>query len=258
MKKISILFTVIGLVLFFSCKKTYNVAATSTSPAGYAFLKIVHAAPHFTLVTKAKDSLWIYEDSTKVCGAPMAFNTAFPTIGSVNTYAAVAPGDHNIMIESVPTVAGGQRDTIYSIHETLNAGSYYTFLITDSLQSAQYAGTTWRQDNLPTLSSGNSAIRFVHVVMDTKNTDPKSLYDKHRATTLFSGINTDSITDFTSVPLLTGLDTFYVRDNTNTTVATNIITTPMVDQGAYTLYYMGDTAKAVAAKKQALILVQNK
>ena len=245
--------------IFFSCKKQYTLAAVGSAPSGVAYLKIVHASPNFAKISGHADGLNIYLDTTKVNGPVLKFNSAYPAIGSVNTYAAVSPGSHTINIVVGGTV-NADSIPIYSFQRTLVAGSYYTLLITDSLQSAHDSAKVWAQDNIPSPTAGNIGLRFVNMVLDARATDTMNLYSKRRSQILFPGVLRDSITPFSTFPTLTTLDSFYVKlanAPKDSTAASLFLTTTLVDQKVYTLYYIGDTT-SVAARKRTLIYVQNK
>jgi len=241
-----------AVALFFSCKKEYTVVATGHISTGMAYLKIVHASPNFAKLFGVQDGINVFVGSTKVNGPVLKFNSAYPAIGSVNTYAEVQPGDQAIKI-SVGGVVTGDSIAVYTLQKTLTAGAYYTLLITDSLKSATDAGKVWMQDNLPGPSAGNISLRLVNMVLNSPDT--VNLYSKRRGQVLFPGVVRDSVTPFANFPTLTNmLDSFYVQKG-GTNQATLLMTSLMFDQKAYTLYYIGDTAKA---KTRVLTYVQNK
>jgi len=265
MKKYSVFLAVMmaAAAIFFSCKKEFNVVATASNPNGMAFLKIVHASPNFTKVFTKPDGLNVYVGSAtadtgwvKVNGPALTFKSAYPAVGSVNTYASVLPGDDSIRIV-VSGVVNPDSITVFRLRKTLAAGSYYTLLLTDSMNRAQDSAKVWAPDNFPASSAGNVSLRFVNMVLDAPATDTMNLYSKRRGQILFPSVLKDSITPFASFPTLVNvLDSFYVQRQ-GVTMASLLPTALMRDQMAYTIYYIGDTAKAVAAKTKTMIYVQN-
>lgn len=250
-------------LIFLSCKKEYPIVAAGSNSNGQAFLKIVHASPNFAKVTSKVDGVNIFLDGAKINGPLLKFNSAFPAIGSVNTYATVPAGDHKVKI-SVGGVVNADSIEVTTLSKTLTAGSYYTLLITDNLLVPGDAGKIWAQDNVPNPAAGSIGLRFVDMVLNGTDADGPYLSSKPRNQTLFPAVLLDSISPFANFTTISTLDTFYVKlanvkgkNGSDSIAATLLMTATMIDRAAYTLYYIGD-AKATGTTKRTLTYVQNK
>ena len=245
--------------VLFSCKRDYPVHSGYSGVAGYAFLKVVHASPNFRKIFNKPDSLNVFVGGIKVNGAALQYNTQFPT--TTNSYFTVQSGSQTIKL-SVNGVTTSDSITVLTLQKTMNAGSYYTLVITDSIQSTRDSSQIWTQDAFPkpSLGPGYTYLRFVHAVMDDSAGTTVSLYSPRRNQTFFSKVKIDSITPFVAFPSILGsLDTLYViKTNTGGIVAKFLPQGPLGDQRYYTAYYMGDTALAPAAKARTISLTQNK
>lgn len=252
-----------AITIFFACKKEYKLTATGNIPdSGIAGLKIVHLSPKFTAINSKPDGLDIFFGATKVNGPILKFGTAYPAIGSVNTYAAVPSGDQNIKV-TVGGIVTSDSLSVNTFKETLQEDELYTLLITDNLTGSSTGKNIWLHDVLPAPAAGTISIRFVNMVLNAPATDSPYLFSKRRNLKLFSLVQKDSVTTFAGFPTIPSLDSFYVRlanvkdtKHNDSTVATLLMTTNMADQSAYTLYFAGIADSAGA--KRSLIYTQHR
>ena len=247
-------------VLFYSCKRDFTVAAKTTGIGSNAFLKIIHASPNFRKILapdSIPDSVNVFLGSVKINAGFLQYGATWPTSGI--GYAAVTPGPQMIRVV-VNGVTNPDSITVTSFQRTLEAGKYYTLVITDSIKSPRDSSKIWIQDAFPspTAGPGTFYLRFTHAVMDGI-TDTVDLYSLRRNQVFFSKIKMDSTTPFTSFStILNSQDTVYVRKSGTGTILAKLPTITFGDQQFYSLYYAGDTAASPAAKTRALGGVQNR
>ena len=256
-----LLLPTLGVAAFFACKKQTTLVAV-TSPVGTnAFIKIVHASPNFiTLYKVPTDSLNVYVGSEKVTATALHFGGGFPspTSGNILGYATAPSGQQTIRV-SATGVTTKDSITVASFTENLAPGGYYTFVITDSVNSTRDSSRIFVRDTYTASPAGPGYfyIRFIHGVV--AGADTVDLYDPRRNQTLFSKIRKDSTTTFTNFPTTLGLpDTLYVRQSSTGTVLAKLNTYQFGDQQSYTAYYIGDTAVVKPTKPRTLTVLENK
>jgi Domain of unknown function (DUF4397) len=256
-----LLLPALGVTVFFACKKQTTLVA-KTSPVGStAFIKIVHASPNFTtLYNVPTDSLNVYVGSEKITAAALHFGGGYPspTSGNILGYATAPAGTQTIRV-SATGVTNKDSLTVASFSENLVPGGYYTFVITDSVNTARDSSRIFVRDTYTASPAGPGYfyIRFIHAVI--AGADTVDLYDPRRNQTLFSKIRRDSTTTFTNFPTTLGLpDTLYVRQTGTGTVLAKLNTYQFGDQQSFTAYYIGDTAVVTPTKPRTLIVLENK
>jgi hypothetical protein len=247
-----------------SCQKEYTVHASEESTAGMAFLKIIHASPNFRALTGQQDTFNIYIGGLKVNGATFTYNSIFPAAGT-NTYMAVEPGLKEIRL-TVPGVVKTDSVNIYSFNKQMEAGKYYTFMITDSINAASRdSSRIFVEDSYSTPPAGYISIRFIHTVMNDTVDKKVDLFSYAKNSTIISNVSRDSVSSYISLGYnLQTVDTFYVTRaaTSGTALSARIIlakqaftTTNIVgatDQRCFTLYYKGNGNLTTGTKPRAL------
>lgn len=241
----------IFIILLFavvSCQKEYTIHASEEGLSAMAFLKVVHASPKL-------DTFNLYVGGQKMNGTALRYNSIFPAAGT-NTYMAVKPGQQEIKLAT-------DSGSIYSFNKQLEAGKYYTFLITDALNTTEKdSARIFVEDVYSMPVAGAVRIRFIHAVINDAAVD---LFSYAKNATVITNVNPDSVSSF----MLLGYnqqtaDTFYVTRaaaagtslSARTVLAklafnsTNIINA--ADQRSITLYYKGDATVTTGVKARAL------
>lgn len=246
------------LLVTVSCQKEYTVHVSEESTAGVAFLKVVHASPNFRIITGKQDTFNIYIGGQKVNGNALSYNSNFPVAGT-NTYMAVNAGIQEIRL------ATDSLD-IYSLNKQLEAGKHYTFMITDSINTASRdSSRIFVEDAYSMPSAGGIKIRFIHAVINDTAGKKVDLFSYAKNSTVISNVSPDSVSSFMSLGYNPQTaDTFYVtRTATAGTPlsariilakqafnATNI--TGAAEQRCFTLYYKGDGNLTTGTKARTL------
>jgi hypothetical protein len=256
------LLVVLTMGLFWSCKKDLALVNSVSKPDGLSFIKIIHASPNFRQVYKGSDSFNVYMNGTKL-NAPFLTYTpstsstnAFPT--ATNLYAAVAPGQQSIRL-TVNGVLTPDSLTVVTVNKTMEAGSYYSFIVTDEATNTNESRQMWLKDNFALTDTNNFTLRFVNTVLN--DPAPVDVYSFQKAANIFTGVSVGSATPFISLPYTILTDTLYVMSaGTKTEVARiNIIngsTTAFNRNRAVTLLYKG-IAGVTGAKGRSLAVYNN-
>ncbi len=258
-KYISIIIFVCAVWALASCKKTLELVDPVSKTDGVAFLKVVDASPNFRQVFKGSDSFNIYVNGVKINGSQLTYNSIFPV--STSLYAAVPAGPQSIRI-TVNGRVNPDSITLGSFNKTLEAGSYYSFIITDEALTANESRQMFIKDNFALTDTNNFTLRFVHAVLN----DPVAVdvYSYRRATNIFTNISPASATPFLNfsytVPLSLSTDTLSVRaTGTQTDIAkvfVNVANSIFLNRGrAYTVLYKGQLGNT--SKPRSLLLYTN-
>lgn len=260
-KNILILLVACTMGLLWSCKKDLKLVNAVSTTEGLAFIKIIDASPNFRNVFKGADSFNIYVNGVKINGSQLTYNSVFPA-AIANLYAGVPAGPQSIRI----TVNGKLTPdsiTLGSLNKTLDAGSYYSFIITDEALGANEARQMFIKDNFALVDTNNFTVRFVNAVLN--DAGPVDVYSFRRAANIFTNVAPATATPFVnlSYTLPTSLlsDTLYVRATGTLTdiakVTVNASSAIFFNRGrAYTLLYKGQFG-VTGTKARALILYTN-
>jgi len=244
--------------LLWSCSKTtplVNIAVTS-SPTGSAFIKIVHFSPAFRLATSNSDSLNIFLNGSKLNGSFLTFGSLFPS--TTNLYAAIPAGAATIKL-STAGVLTPDSIAVVSLSKIVEAGKYYSLIITDSILSASSSKQIFTQDNFVLSDTNTFTLRFVHAILNDSTGKNVDIYSTRRAGNMFSNISPGTVTDFNAQPYNFITDTIIVRRTGSNfelarfTTASN----PLARQRAYTLIYKGTPNVTTAPKGRALATFAN-
>jgi hypothetical protein len=242
------------LLITASCQKEYTIHASEESIGGVAYLKVIHASPNFK-----PDSFNIYIGDQKVNGTAFRYGSIFPVAGT-NTYMTVKSGMQKISL-STDSVNG------YTLNKILEAGKHYTFMITDSVNTAgRDSSRIFVEDALSQPPAGAIRVRFIHAVTNDTAGKKVDLFSYAKNSTVISGVSPDSVSGFITLGInLQTADTFYVTRAAAAGIplsarlvlakltfnSTNIPGTN--DQRSYTLYYKGDANVATGTKARALV-----
>lgn len=252
MKK-NILKIIIGFAfvigMFYSCDKEHDFLASSVTTDGLAFLKVAHFSPSFRQVVNGRDSFNVYVNGNKVNGSFFTYGTIFPS--TTNLYLGVPAGPQSIRI-TINGTATPDSITLASFNKTLVAGSYYSFIITDSILKTDETKQIFVKDNFALTDTGHFTLRLVHAILnDTlgKNVD---IYSTRYATNIFSNIAPGTTTAFINLAYTTLSDTLIVRRPGMLYELARLNGASFSRTRAYTLVYKGQPATTTGAKARSL------
>lgn len=242
MKKYISLLTIVAFttVLISSCNEKTDILGTFTNTEGLAFVKIIHAAPAFRQVTNTwRDSFNVYANGLKVNGTFLTYNSSFP---GTNPYYAVPAGPQSIRIALQGSALNPDSVTLASFNKTLEAGSYYSFIVTDSLLKGNEATQMFVKDVFSLTDNDHFTLRFVHALLnDTagKRVDIFStLYNKN----IFSDIAPGTVTAFLPFDYTVPTETLIVRRAGTLFELARLTGASFGRAKAYTIVYRGQPA----------------
>lgn len=244
--------------LLWSCSKqtTLENVAVTTNPTGTAFIKIVHFSPAFRLATAKSDSINIFVNDTKLNGSFLTFGSMFPS--TTNLYASVPAG---ITALKLTTSGVNTPDSIavVTMSKTLEAGKYYSLIITDSVLSTSATKQIFTQDNFVISDTTKFTMRFVHAILNDTAGKNIDVYSTRVAANIFTNVSPGTVTDFTVQPYNFVTDTLIVRraGGTFELARLSTATNPLARQRAYTLLYKGTPSTTTAPKGRALVTYTN-
>ena len=240
MKKNILILFILTLVIsgFYACKKEIKLNSTAMSPSGKAFIKVIDYAPSFRLVTSNRDSFNVFVNNIKINGAFLSYNSAYPN--SINdTYAAVPPGAQTIRL-AVNGVNTPDSITIATFNKTVNAGEYYTLILTDSLLNNTESSQIWVKDNATLTDTGHFSLRFVHAVLNDTAGKSVDIFSQRNLANIFSNVTPSTATSFNQLPYTTLSDTLIVRRAGTLNELARLSGAAFTRQRAYTLVYKGN------------------
>ena len=224
--------------MFYACTKETKYDAVTFSPAGSAFIKVLDYAPSFRQVTSNRDSFNIFVNNIKINGSFLTYNSAYPN-GVNDTYAAVPPGTQSIRL-SVNGVVTPDSITIATFSKTINAGEYYTLILTDSLLNNLNATQIWVKDNPVLTDTGHFTLRFIHAVLNDTAGKNVDIYSSRYLVNIFSNVAPAATTPFTPFAYTTLSDTLIVRRAGTLNELARLNSASFTRQRAYTLVYKGN------------------
>ncbi len=258
-KNISYILLLSGaIVLMWSCNEKLELVAPTSSPDGYAFVKFAQFSPNFRQVTNnGKDSINVYVNGFKINGAFMTYGSLFPSAN--NLYASVPAGAPQSIRITVNGVTTPDSITLATYTKTMVAGSYYSFIFTDSLLTANESKQMFVQDKFVISDTNNFTIRIVHGILNDTLGKTVDVYSTRLGTNMFSNVSPGTISAFITQPYNFVADTLIVRRPgslfrlaTLTTVAI-----PFNRQRAYTLMYKGAPNLTTGVKARSLVTFTN-
>ena len=253
MRKNSLIIVAIGIVITWfaiSCKRDLDPSAPYETPTGTAYLRIVHAAPYFRNIFNVNDSFNVLVGGTKVTASIsgsnpyMTYNSIFPNVSTLNGYVSVPAGEQEIKLSA--GVINPDSITIKRFTKVLAPDTYYTFMITDSINSNRDAAQMFVRDSLTTPTSGYYGLRFIHAVLQDAATPAQRLVDtidvfsSRYNRNIYTRITPGTITTFSQFSYDASLeDTIYIRRvRSNVNLASYNF--KYANQRTYTLYFKGD------------------
>jgi hypothetical protein len=242
------------IVLVGSCSKKLDKIGAASGIDGMAFIKVGQFSPNFRLVVNNRDSINVYANGVKLNGTFLTFGSYFPS--TTNLYAAVPPGILAIKI-TVNGVTTPDSVTLATFNKTLSAGSYYSFILTDSLLNTNESKQIFVQDNFVLSDTLHYSIRFMHSILsDTagKNVD---VYSSRLGTNMFSNVAPGTVSAFTSQNYTLTTDTLIVRRAGGLFELARLNAAVLARQRAYTLLYKGLPATTTGSKARSLGIYTN-
>jgi len=245
---------------FLSCKKNTSLkdpaVPISTSSAYISFIDVAvnlntilgFKADTFNILLNGVKSTGFTSGTTPV----MTMGGIYPIAGTTSGYAVVPSGDQTIKF------ARGVNDLdsaeLYSFNESLQANSYYTLLITDSIKSGNDQLRMFLKDNFTPTDSTAYNMRFINTVLnDTASVD---VYSARQAKIIFSDVKPGAVVDFAKFPASFVSDTLYCR-RAGTSVNLDVLNTALLyGYRTFTLVYEGDAKNAAAKDPKRHHLVQ--
>jgi Domain of unknown function (DUF4397) len=259
------------LICMMACEKKLDMVG-DYEPAGAnsssAYLKIIHAAPNFRAIFNAQDTFNVFVNNTKLTPAPLTYNGRFPfsvnaTTNTITaTYAAVPAGDLQIRLSN-PGLDLSDSFTVATITKNLQAGKYYSLLITDSINLSRDSSQIFLNDQLPSETrQGYMNIRFIHAAMNS--TDTIDLFSFARNANIASNIKPGDITSFLELRYSPGApDSLFVRKRISATTPGPILAKfalnaaniggGSLDKRSYTIMFKGDANLSSGTKSRSMI-----
>jgi hypothetical protein len=248
------------LIGLLACEKDKTVVATYQPTGSNAFLRVMHVSPNFRKVQNYADSFNVYVGANKVNGTLFTYNSSFPAATiNVNTYAVVPAGSQQIRL-SLPGKNTVDSFTIMTLTKTLEAGKYYTFFITDSLNAQQNPTKIWVDDaNFLSDDTTQNRIRFAHTILNDTAGKNVDVYSYRKAGNIFSNISPGTVTDFIALPAPTTLDTISIRRPSTGFELARINGVSIVKGRSYTILYKGSPGTTGSnVRARSVIVINNK
>lgn len=243
-----IIMLVFATGIFLSCKKKFDTLATISTTENLAYLKVIDAAPSFRQVFKGSDSFNIYVGGTKINGSFLTYSSVFPSTN--NLYVGVPAGPQSIRI-SVNGVNNPDSITLASFNKTLEAGSYYSFIITDEALGTNEARQMFIKDNFALTDTSHYTLRFIDAVLN--DVGPVDVYSFLNASNVFTNISPATVTPFVTLPYNLISDTLYIRSaGTQNTIVKVTVNGVLNRSRAYTLLYRGSSTSATKPRTVTL------
>ena len=257
--KISGFITLAALVGFFSCKRDMALKDKTTSPAGTALVRLIDVSPNLgTVLNTTADTFNVLFTGVKFTGystgtaAAMSFNATYPFAGTNNGYASVPAGAQEIkFVKGFNTL---DSVVLATFHKTLLPDTYYSFIITDSVNSGRDSSKMFIKDSLYSVPAGYFNWRFVNAAWnDTANID---VWSSRNNKNIFANVKPGSISAFSTYAYNPQLsDTLFVRRVGTQIGLDTLISVLHSNQRSYTLIYKGNALsnKSTDTKRRHLI-----
>ncbi|HMI60494.1 MAG TPA: hypothetical protein VK518_06290 [Puia sp.] len=269
MKKINI---ISGLIImaamagFFSCKRDMPLIDKTASPAGTARICLIDVSPNLDSVlrTNYADTFNVLFNGVKLNGytagtaAAMTYNAIYPFAGTTYGYASIPAGPQEIKF----TKGLNTLDSVVlaTFHKTLLADQYYTFMITDSVNSNRDSSKIFVKDSLLPATAGFFNMRFAHAVLNDTAGKGIDVWSTRNNKNIFTNIKPGTITGFSSFTYTANLnDTLFVRRAGTLSGLDTLSTVVFSNQRSYTLVYKGNgnSNRNADAKRRHLITYVN-
>lgn len=254
MRKNRLFIVAIGFALTcmaISCKRELDPGAPYETPTGTAYLRIVHASPYFGKIFNVRDSFNVLVGGTKVTASLsgsnpyMIYGSTFPNASSSYGYISVPAGEQEIKLSA--GVLNPDSITIKRFTKVLAPDTYYTFMITDSINSNRDIARIFVRDSVTTPTIGYFNLRFIHAVLQDTVTTPQKTVDTidvfstRYNRNIYSRITPGTVTTFSQFAYNSQLnDTIYIRRVRSTVNLATLNNVSFRNQRTYTLYFKGD------------------
>jgi Domain of unknown function (DUF4397) len=190
---------------------------------GNAYVKFIHTynSSFPSTATPANGAIVTFSVAgTKVSGVNnngVVYGGVFPTTGG--QYASVLPGTLNIKtaLYRAPSSAAQPTDMVSDGSFTLNAGTYYSAFLVDTLPfpTATAPNMVIVPDSNDRAKPGYFKMRFAHMI---PTVDTLELVSKNSQAVLVSNINFKKVSPFIEMPMLSKNDTIQLRKKGTTVV----------------------------------------
>lgn len=252
MKKISILFFCIAIV-FIACKKNKLDEVTillDSDQVNNANVKFIHTFASITpaLTTGAGPNVFMYQNGKKINGSTSGSSSL--VYGGISplttTYSLLPVGSvffQGIMARvsgSTPAPIAG--DTVFTATQGFAAGKYYSLFLTDTVPTPSIKAV---EDDMTLPDTGKYKIRFGNFISNP--TESYSVWSRREGKLILDNISYKTVSNFISLSIPTGLDTFDLRKTGTTINISSINSFSPVQQRIYTLFSRGKTSIATRA-----------
>jgi hypothetical protein len=257
----ALVMTFIALV---SCNRDYESAASYQTPTGTAYLRIVHAAPYFARALNVNDSSFnVMVGGTKVSGylpgsnPYLSYGSMYPLGSTLYGYVTVPAGEQEIKLTS--GVTNPDSVTFKRFTKVLAPDTYYSFVITDSINSTRDAAQIFVRDSVTTPTTGYFNLRFMHAVVDDtakaaqKTVDTIDVFSTRNNRNIYTRITPGTTTTFSQFAFNSQVtDTLYVRRVRSTVNLATLNNVTFGNQRTYTLFFQGDGNLTAGTKARSL------
>ena len=249
------LILVVGLV---ACNKETTYVADPVTSSSSAYIKFLHVSPSLATITGQADNLTLLNldlksnTYSKITGTPLAYERYFPT--TTNTYAAMTAGLSTIKFS---LAAISQKDSIelFLKKVQIDAGKYYSFIITDSIKSESLSKAMFLQDDLLSLGSKQIGMRFVHAIWNDTAAKNVDIFSVRNNATIFSGRSAGSASTFAPLNYFTTSDTLIVRRAGTAFALATLNSVTLTPGRNYTIVYKGNGAVTASTAKPRSLLI---
>jgi hypothetical protein len=262
--KISGFVILAALVGFISCKRDMALKDKAVSPTGTALVRLIDVSPNLGAVLNTNaDTFNVLFNGVKFTGytagtaAAMSFNATYPFTGTSYGYASVPAGNQEIkFVKGFNTL---DSVVLATFHKTLLPDTYYSFIITDSVNSGRDSSKIFIKDSLYAVTAGFFNLRFVHAALnDTANID---VWSSRNNRNIFPNVKPGTISAFATYEYNSLLsDTLFVRRAGTLIGLDTLVSVNFSNQRSYTLIYKGNALsnKTTDAKRRHLINYVNR
>ena len=246
---------VIGLV---ACNKDITYVAEPVSSSSNAYIKFLHLSPSLATITGQADNVTLLNldlksnTYSKITGTPLAYERYFPT--TTNAYATIPTGLQTIKFS---LAAVKQKDSLelFLKKVQIDAGKYYSFIITDSVKSQTNSKAMFLQDDLLTLGASQIGMRFVHAIWNDTAAKNIDIFSRRNNATIFSARSAGSATTFIPLNYFTTNDTLIVRRAGTTFALASLNGVGFTPGRNYTIVYKGNGAVTTTTAKPRSLLI---
>ena len=249
------LILVVGLV---ACNKETTYVADPVTSSSSAYIKFLHVSPSLATITGQADNVTLLNldlksnTYSKITGTPLAYERYFPT--TTNAYATIPTGLQTIKFS---LAAVKQKDSLelFLKKVQIDAGKYYSFIITDSVKSQTNSKAMFLQDDLLTLGASQIGMRFVHAIWNDTAAKNIDIFSRRNNATIFSARSAGSATTFIPLNYFTTSDTLIVRRAGTAFALATLNSVTLTPGRNYTLVYKGNGAVTASTAKPRSLLI---